>query len=344
MNILILPSTLINKCIAILVITLVVATTAWGQAQNGFTTKGTQLIDATGQTFIIKGINNPHAWFGERAYLALDDIAATRANTVRIVWNTRGKAKKLKRIIQRCIELKMIPMVELHDVTGNASGERLVDMARHYVSKEIKPILKNYERYLLINIANEWGSHDVTSQHWLDSYTAAIAVLREAGIKTTLVVDAPGWGQNIKPVLEEGQRLIQNDPLHNILFSVHMYGSWNNAQDITKQMEAAKEKQLPLIVGEFGYNYHDGQNNLKCKADHRTILATCQNLGYGFMPWSWTGNNKENVWLDMVERRDWKTPTQWGREVIDGTFGIRQTAQPSHVFCDKKETDGVMAD
>ncbi|MCR4914790.1 MAG: glycoside hydrolase family 5 protein, partial [Prevotella sp.] len=52
-------------------------------AQGRFTTQGTQLIDATGQPFVIKGINNPHAWFGERAFQALADIAATRANTVR---------------------------------------------------------------------------------------------------------------------------------------------------------------------------------------------------------------------------------------------------------------------
>ena len=87
-----------------------------------------------------------------------------------------------------------------------------------------------------------------------------------------------------------------------------------------------------MIVGEFGYNHNDGQNNLGCKADHRIIMATCKRLGYGFMPWSWTGNNRENAWLDLVDSRDWKTPTQWGREVIEGECGIRQTALPACVF------------
>ncbi len=301
-------------------------------AQGVFTTKGAQLIDACGRPFLIAGINNPHAWFGERAYQALDDIRETQANTVRIVWSTRGEADALERIIQRCIALKMIPMVELHDVTGKASGERLVDMARHYAGDDMKRVLKRYERYLLVNIANEWGSHEVTAQHWLDSYTAAIGVLRDAGIKTTLVVDAPGWGQNMEPILEKGLKLIENDALHNILFSVHMYGSWNNAQDIKDKLTAAKKQQLPMIVGEFGYHYNEGNNNLKCKTDHRTILRTCHRLGYGFMPWSWTGNNKENAWLDLVDPQDWKTPTWWGREVIDGKYGIRQTAKTAKVF------------
>ena len=147
-----------------------------------------------------------------------------------------------------------------------------------------------------------------------------------------MVVDAPGWGQNILPILKGGQQLIDCDPLHNILFSVHMYGSWNDSQKIINKLTEAKNKQLPLIVGEFGYNYNDGKNNLGCKADHRTILKTCHQLDYGFMPWSWTGNNQENAWLDMVDHRDWKTPTAWGTDVIDGAYGIRQTAIPTKVF------------
>lgn len=301
-------------------------------AQGEFTTQGTQLIDATGQPFVIKGINNPHAWFGERAFQALADIAATRANTVRIVWNTRGRADQLERIIEQCIALKMIPMVELHDVTGSSSGERLLDMARYYTRDDVKDVLMRQQRYLLINIANEWGDHHVTTCQWMQSYQAVIAAMREAGYKTTLVIDAPGWGQNIHPILEGGKELIEHDPQHNILFSVHMYGSWNNAQDIIDKMTAAKEKQLPLIVGEFGYNYNNGQNNLTCTADHRTIMKTCQGLGYGFMPWSWTGNNRDNAWLDMVDSSDWKTPTWWGQEVIDGEFGIRKTARTAGVF------------
>lgn len=314
-------------------ITILAALFAIGcHAQEGFTTQGSQLIDAAGQPFIIAGINNPHAWFGERAYQALDDIAATQANTVRIVWQTRGQLTELERIIQKCITLKMIPMVELHDVTGNASGERLLDMARYYCKDDVKSMLMRYKRYLLINIANEWGSHKVTAKHWLKSYTDAVAMMRDAGYKTTLVVDAPGWGQNIQPILKKGSELIENDPMHNILFSVHMYGSWNDIYAINDKLNAARQKNLPLIVGEFGYNYNNGHNNLRCKANHRHILATCHRLGYGFMPWSWTGNNKENAWLDMVESSDWKTPTWWGSEVIDGEYGIRQTARRANVF------------
>ena len=311
---------------------LILLSTMVSHAQEGFSTRGALLIDATGRPFIIAGINNPHAWFGERAYQALDDIAATNANTVRIVWQTRKSPAELERVIERCVSLKMVPMVELHDVTGNASGDRLLDMARYYVRDDVRAVLLRHQRCMLINIANEWGDHHVKTSYWRESYRNAITLLRDAGITTTLVVDAPGWGQNIRPILEAGQQLIDDDPQHNILFSVHMYGSWNNPKNIVSKLTSAKDKQLPLIVGEFGYNHNDGHNNLKCKADHRLILSMCHRLGYGFMPWSWTGNNRENSWLDLVYSRDWKTPTQWGLEVIDGEYGIRQTARTAGVF------------
>ena len=303
-------------------------------AQNsvGFSTKNTKLIDANGKEFLIRGMNNPHAWFGEKAFVALDDIKAVGCNSVRIVWNTRGKDADLERIIKRCIELEMIPMIELHDVTGNTSGDRLADMALWYADPTRSGMLQKYERFLLLNIANEWGSHWTRAKYWKSSYIRCIDIMRQAGYSTTIVIDAPGWGQNIDPIVECGQEVIAADPLHNILFSVHMYGSWNKPEKIRKELTLCHQKNLPLIVGEFGYNYDEGRNNLKCKADHTVILEVCNQLGYGYMPWSWTGNNKENQWLDLVEPNDWKTLTWWGKQVINGKGGITETARKASVF------------
>lgn len=50
------------------------------------------------------------------------------------------------------------------------------------------------------------------------------------------------------------------------------------------------------------------------------------------MPWSWTGNNKANKWLDLVEAGDWKTLTWWGKQVISGKGGITETAKKASVF------------
>lgn len=223
-------------------------------------------------------------------------------------------------------------MVELHDVTGNESAERLADMARWYAEPERVAMLKKYEKYLLINIANEWGDNSMKSDYWRNSYENAVGILRDAGYITTLVIDAPGWGQNIDPIIEYGQNLINMDPLHNILFSVHMYGSWNDPDRIVEKLTICSQNALPLIVGEFGYDYAEGDNNLTCRADHKVILSTCNKLEYGYMPWSWTGNNQPNKWLDLVDKSDWKTLTWWGEQVIAGEGGISQTAKKASVF------------
>lgn len=304
-----------------------------GQDSAGvFTTRNSKLIDAEGKVFIIRGINNPHAWFGEKAYRALDDIQATGCNTVRVVWNTRGNDADLERIIQRCIELEMIPMVELHDVTGNTSGDRLAEMAEWYAVPARAEMLRKYERFLLLNIANEWGNHSTKAPYWESSYARCVEIMRQAGYTTTLVIDAPGWGQNLEPIISNGQNLIDYDPLHNILFSIHMYGSWNNPKKIRDELTLCHQKELPLIVGEFGYNCKKGRNNLKCKVNHSVILEVCNTLEYGFMPWSWTGNNKENQWLDLVEPTDWHTPTWWGEQILFGKGGISETARKASVF------------
>lgn len=297
---------------------------------QGFTIEGRKLIDANGQEFVIRGINNAHTWFNRRAYFALRRLSNRNVNTIRIVWRTGDEPKSLEKIIRKCIRLKMIPMVELHDATGDPTAAKLLETITYYTKPEVLVILKKYERYLLVNFANEWGNHDVTSEYWRDSYEKAIDLLRKAGIKTTLVIDAPGWGQNLQPILDFGKEVLEYDSEKNILFSVHMYGFWNDTNKIEQELQKVYDLSLPLIVGEFGYNYKNGENNLNCQVDHTVVLRKCQELSYGYMPWSWAGNNLENEWLDLSY--NWRNLSWWGKEVFEGENGIQKTAKRASVF------------
>jgi len=159
-----------------------------------------------------------------------------------------------------------------------------------------------------------------------------ITVLRDAGYKTTLVIDGPMWGQDIEPIRKYSSELLESDPLKNLLFSVHMYYYWNDANKIASELEKTRSMNLPLIVGEFGYNFDKGFNNLECKVDHTVILSKCNELGIGYLPWSWTGNNKDNAWLDVAEFRGKDALTWWGRQVIESEAGIRKNAAKASVF------------
>lgn len=225
-------------------------------------------------------------------------------------------------------------MVELHDVTGKTTRESLMQMIDYYMDDDVKRVLLRYEKYLLINIANEWGDHTTTSEFWRDSYKQAVDSLRKAGYRTTIVIDAPGWGQNLTPILGYGNDLLAHDALHNLLFSIHMYGSWNEPDKIRKELQQADDKNLPLIVGEFGYNYNQGDNNLKCTVDPHIILETCTKLEFGYLPWSWSGNNEANAWLDLASPKNWKVLTNWGKSVFEGKCGIKASGKWSSVFDD----------
>jgi mannan endo-1,4-beta-mannosidase len=205
-------------------------------------------------------------------------------------------------------------------------------MAKYYTRSDVKEVLLKYEKFLLLNIANEWGDHNTTSEYWRDAYMQAIDSLRKAGYRTTIVIDASGWGQNLQPILDYGKELLEYDPQHNVLFSVHMYGSWNDPEKIKSELQKAYDAELPMIVGEFGYNYNNGENNLKCKVDQQVVLETCHKLQYGYLPWSWSGNNEENAWLDLTDSENWKELTDWGKSVFEGKYGIIATGIKASVF------------
>ncbi len=111
-----------------------------------------------------------------------------------------------------------------------------------------------------------------------------------------------------------------------------MYYSWNDPKKIETELQKVKDEKIALIIGEFGYNYNKGENNLKCVVDHTMILRKCHELGIGYIPWSWTGNDELNTWLNLVEMDDWKTLTWWGKELFESEYGISKTAEKASVF------------
>jgi mannan endo-1,4-beta-mannosidase len=299
---------------------------------EGFTVSNGKLIDANGKEFIIRGINNPHYWIYDKSLKALKTISNYNANCIRIVWETGGDIRKLEKVIKACIELKMIPMVELHNATGNNQAGKLLEMAAYFARNDVKEVLFKYKKVLLINIANEWGDYFTTGDQWKESYKLAIDYLRKAGYETTLIIDAPNWGQKIEPILDFGKELLDYDPSHNLLFSIHMYGFWNEPAKIDSSLQKAHDLAIPLIVGEFGYNYKEGDNNLQCKVDHLMILRKCNELGIGYLPWSWTGNDEKNAWLNITNPDDWSTLSWWGKEVMESEYGIQKTARRASIF------------
>ncbi len=92
---------------------------------------GSSLRDANGNDFVMRGINVPLAWFQADVYNNIANIRNnTGSNTLRIVWGTGNGGDSIwQNAVQRTIDNKMIPMMELHSATGSNDPRLLNDMA-----------------------------------------------------------------------------------------------------------------------------------------------------------------------------------------------------------------------
>lgn len=291
----------------------------------GFFVQNGRLLDAYGDDFVIRGVNNPHAWFDVsaqyRAFDALETIAGYGTNTIRIVWDTAAPVGLLREVMHRVVELEMVPMVELHDVTGDGSRARLVDMAEHYASSPMRELLIDFREYALVNIANEWSGND-----YFGAYQEAVNLLRSAGIEHTLVIDANGFGQNGRAILDNAGALTNADPERNLLFSVHMYELFGSTNAVDSLLNAAEGAGIALIVGEFGH-VHNGQD-----VAWERILTRTNELGQGYIAWSWFGNDPTTAALDMAVSSDGAL-TGWGQDVMSRAPGnIQSTSQRASIF------------
>lgn len=307
---------------------------AWNETHTGFYVDGTRLMDVNGNEFVMRGINSAHCWFKDKDEIVFDAIAKTGANSIRIVcacgekWDADTK-ESLYKLIDDAYKRNMIAILELHDGTGDNHIETLTKIADFWCANA--DVFKGTEDKCIINIANEWyGSW--LAKDWRDGYTKVIPMLRNAGIKNTLMVDAGGWGQNGGSIEKYGMDVFNSDVDKNTMFSIHMYGmSGGSASRIRKNLEGVTNQNLCVCVGEFGYKHSDGE------VDEDYIMEYCTQNNIGYLPWSWMGNGGGVEYLDLAKEWDGSIlSTEWGERVINGVNGIRETSKLCSIFTGKE--------
>jgi hypothetical protein len=91
-------------------------------------------------------------------------------------------------------------------------------------------------------------------------------------------------------------------------------------------MQAFDDKNLPLVIGEFG-PVNNGQF-----VDAENVIAQAQARGNGYIGWSWSGNSGSGSGLDMTVNFDPAQLTTWGNRIVNGTNGIKATSVLASVF------------
>ncbi len=122
------------------------------------------------------------------------------------------------------------------------------------------------------------------------------------------MVDAPNWGQDWTFTMRDNAATVFNaDPDRNTVFSIHMYGVFDTAAEITDYLGRFVSAGLPIVVGEFGDMHSDGD------PDEDAIMATAQAQRIGYLGWSWSGNGSGVEYLDIVQNFNPAGLSSWGQ-------------------------------
>ncbi|MET9367338.1 cellulase family glycosylhydrolase [Streptomyces griseoflavus] len=322
---------LLATLLGLLLPLLAVTTPAAHAAPAGFRVENGRLLEASGNDFVMRGVNHAHTWYADRID-ALAHIKAKGANTVRVVLSsgdrwTRNDASDVADVVARCKQNRLICVLEVHDTTGYGEQSGAVTLSRaadYWIS--VRGALAGQEDHVIVNIGNE--PHGNTGYaNWTADTKAAIQKLRDAGFDHTLMVDAPNWGQDWAFTMRDNAASVfASDPDANTVFSIHMYGVFDTAAEISDYLGRFVAAKLPVVVGEFGHDHSDGN------PDEDTILAVTQRLGLGYLGWSWSGNGGGVEYLDMVTDFDPARLTAWGERLFNGPDGIAATSKEAAVY------------
>ncbi len=271
-------------------------------------TSGKHILGSCNDTLILKGVNySPYnwGWAPSTTTLKISQIALTGANCVRLVWYQTGESGTpsvtyansvlLDSAVSKCIQAKMIPIIELHDATCINNATTLIGVANWYVQPAIKTIINKYKHSVILNIANEalyvgWDSNPTAAQvTYTATYNTIINSIRTNSITVPIMIDGPDCGTNLDVMSNVGSALITADPLHNVIFSPHAY--WysyanNDSLQMLGKVNYAISKNIPFVFGEIA-NVQDGINGCTANLNYKALLRICKLKKIGWIAWSW---------------------------------------------------------
>lgn len=329
-NLTTLKKSLVKKSSLALATSMLLASAMVAPAFAGWTVNGTQVLDPNGNSFVFRGVNHAHTWYTDRLNKSLSDIAASGANSVRVVLSngtqwTRNNGADVTNVINQCKVNKLVCVLEVHDSTGfgeSAAATHISRATEYWLSADIKAAITGQEDYVIVNIANEPFGNSTSAATYTADHITAVRALRAGGLTHMLMVDAANWGQDWQNAMRDNApTILAADTLQNVVFSVHMYEVYNNAAIVQSYLNSFQTRGLAIVVGEFGAE-HNGSN-----VAEEAILQYAQDMGIGYLGWSWSGNGSCCVPLDIVNNWNPASLSTWGDFLINSANGIKATSK-----------------
>ena len=354
---------------------------------TGFFVSGGNVYDANGEPFIQKGINAIHAWGNYNTnYSTIDQLAKTGSNTVRAVmyqpidssiappnnWpDAANTPARRKQVVERYLANGIVAVVEDHasitNYDASLSPAAIAEVTTHWL--ESAAWLKQHEKGVILNIGNEWGPAaraNGSNTVWRDSYITQVTRLRQGpdgtigtadDITNLIEIDAAGYGQDINSLALHAQAVLDADPQHNIIFSIHLYGQWRyegrpwelqnsndyGPWDIATRLSALRNRPnpLPLVIGEFALEDFRDFGSTSSPYSHfrsRRVLEIADQLGIGWTVWSYNQSSPStlNILAGSLNNTNYTNNdslSDWGDLIInDPVLGLKASAKRATVF------------
>lgn len=317
------------------------------KSQTNIHTKGAYIVGPCDDTLILRGINYaPYNWGWDANELLISEIAKTGANCLRLPWYKSNAQSvpnslytnyaKLDSVLSKCIQNKIIPLLDLHDETCKDNAGNVLKLSYWYTQPQILTIISKYKKHIMLNIANEalyvgWNSNIANARTtFVNTYKSIIDTLRNAGINAPLVIDAPDCGTSLTEIADLGQTLITHDPLGNIILSAHAY--WysyanNDSTQMAAKINYALSKNIPFILGEIA-NQQDDASLCQYNLNYKPLLNYCQSKNISWMAWSWFRDGCPE--REISSSGNANMLTTYGNDIVNNkVYGIKNTAVPS---------------
>lgn len=323
-------------------------------AQNNFIhTSGKYILGPCNDTLLLRGMNYaPYNWGYTLSDIKFDEIAKTGANCVRIPWYYYNPGASiytnfvaLDSAISKCVQSKMIAIIELHDYTCGTDTVPVSIGANWFKSNSVLPILMKYKHSIIVNIANEalqvnWQNNKVKAlADYTSVYQNIVNTLRAVnGFDFPIMIDAPDCGQSSDVFLNNNTaaNLIIADPKHNLIFSAHAYWygyAGNDSAQMAAKINSVVAANIPFVLGEIA-NEQDDANPCAYQLNYKPLLNYCQSQKIAWLAWSWDHDICPN--RQVSSTGNFANLTTYGNEIVNNpNYGLSKKPAAKSKYLEK---------
>ncbi|MBP9069147.1 MAG: cellulase family glycosylhydrolase [Bacteroidia bacterium] len=314
---------------------LLIYNSSFSQTVTTIHVSGRYILGPCNDTLILKGVNYaPYNWGWSPTQLRINQVALSGANCVRLPWYvttpdgptpqaTYNNLVNLDSALSKCVQNKMIPIVELHDLTCVNNATALVTLSNFFVQPAVKTLINKYKHSIILNIANEalfvsWAGNPTAAQTtFSNTYSSIVNTIRSNSITVPIMIDGSECGTNLDLLANVGQVLLAADPASNLIFSAHAY--WNSfasndsAQALAK-INYALTKNIPFVFGEVA-NLQDDVTMCQYTLNYKPWLKIITQKKLGWLAWSW--DNDGCPARQMTSAGNFTNLTTFGADIVN---------------------------